>query len=49
MYKITPIKMLVDVHKEIKLISVQRGITIGDVIKELLEKYKEAQNEQRNS
>ena len=45
MYKITPIKMLVDVHKEIKLISVRKNITIGEVIKEMLETYKEVTNE----
>ena len=49
MYKITPIKMLTDVHREIKILAVEKGITIGEVIKEMLEKYKEAQNEQHNS
>ena len=51
---ITSIRMEPEVKKELKLLSVQEDLSIGELIEKLLkiylnEKYKEAQNEQYNS
>ena len=45
---LTSIRFKESVKKEIKLIAVQKDVSMGDVIEELLENYKNAKGENEN-